>query len=369
MHDETTGARDDVNAGADPPHLADLRELTRQALAAGLDVEQTLAALREFQTFYAAPAAETLTPAPSLTDGILADLDQRRAAYVAGRPFLGYSTGFPMLDDLLGGLESQRLTIFLAQPGAGKTTFSNQLAATVAMAGAPVLYVSFENTPRALTLRQIARLAGKRVTDVERGRIDPAALAPAFRDFNARARTLYYVAGGKTTTVEAIRRHVERLGELHPDAGYPLVIVDYLQRLARTGPIGRSDDARLRVGSVSQELTDLARDTGAHVWAISSTNRQAYSTDKARANLSSAKESGDIEFDADAVIALKKPENAGSLPPHGKTELLLAVVKNRHGRGGDLAASVLQDWDTLAFTEHDAKPGGTSFVNRARGGA
>jgi len=369
MSDDTTGPREDVNTGEEPMHLGDFRELARQAMAERFDRAQLLAALHEFTTFYGTVEPEPLAAAASLTAGILADLDQRREAFLDGRAFLGYTTGFATLDEILGGLETRRLSVFLAQPGQGKTTLSNQLAYTVAAQGAPVLYVTFENTREALILRQIARLAGKNVTAVERGKIDPGALAHAFRTFNDTARTLYYVTGTKATTVETIRRHVERLRELHPDAGYPLVIVDYLQRLARTGPIGKSDDARLRVGSVSQELTDLARDTGAHVWAISSTNRQAYNTDKAKPTLASAKESGDIEFDADAAITLAKPENGSLLAPHGKDELALVIMKNRHGKSG--AVNVLRDWDTLAFVEQATKapgPGG-SWATKAKGGA
>ena len=367
--DNATGPSEDVNMGEEPEHLADLRELTRQAMAARLDVDQTLYALREFATLYSAGEAEPLTPAVNLTAGILADLDQRREAFLEGRKFLGYATGFATLDDLLGGLETQRLTVLLAHPGAGKTTFSNQLAHIVAAQGAPVLYVTFENTREALILRQVARLAGKKITNVERGHLDPGTLTPAFRAFNETAKTLYYVAGTKATTVAVIHGHVEQLRALHPTAGYPLVIVDYLQRLARTGPIGKSDDARLRVGNVSQELTDLARATGAHVWAISSIARDSYKKD-ARANLSSAKESGDIEFDADAVISLNKPEDGALLAPHGTDAFVLSVEKHRHGKSGN-TLNVLRDWDTLEFSEQKTKaPGpGASWANKAKGGA
>jgi replicative DNA helicase len=355
-------------AGEEPAHLADFREFALQVFQARPSGDQLNAALRDFLA-YAAGDDAPLMPAASLTDSILADLDQRRAAHVAGRVILGHATGFATLDDVLGGLEPQRLTVLMAEPGAGKTTFSNQLAYTVAASGAPVLFVSFENTPAALTLRHLARLAGKKVTDVERGKTDPAALAPARRRFDDAAGTLYYLAGTKTTTVATIRGHVERLRAWHPDAGHPLVVIDYLQRLARTGSIGRADDARLRVGSISQELTDLARDTGAHVWAISSVNRGAYGKDKAKPTLASAKESGDIEFDADAALTLAKPENGAILPRVGKDEFALAVVKNRHGKGG--ALTVLRDWDTLEFSEQPTKepgPGG-SWAAKAKGGA
>jgi replicative DNA helicase len=109
---------------------------------------------------------------------------------------------------------------------------------------------------------------------------------------------------------------------------------------------------RGRVGIIAQQLRELANDTGSHVWAISSTNRAAYNTEKAAPTLASARESGDVEFAADHVITLAS----------GKSDTLsmttdpyeLGVVKNRHGETGTVA--IMRERYTLRMVETETRP-------------
>jgi replicative DNA helicase len=303
----------------------------------------------------AAVALQPLTPAASLLGGVLDDVAERyERRQRTGEDAIGHSTGFPTLDRILGGLDRGRMSIMLAAPGAGKTTFSNQLAYTIAGRGAPVVYVSFENSADDLTLKQIARLAGKSASDIRRGKVAPASLQEAYQTFHAGAgQRLYYVTGTKSTTVEGVEAMLTQLRRLYPDT-YPVVVVDFLQRLATSAAVaGRGaglDDMRGRVGLISQQLRTLALDTDAHIWAISSTNRAAYDTERAKPGLASGRESGDIEFAADHVLTLA-PGNSDGISMT-TDPLTLSVVKNRHGETGSVG--IARDRITLRMHESGA---------------
>jgi replicative DNA helicase len=321
----------DVNAGlyseaTDAALLADLIGRTRElADATATD-----------------PAA--IAPAPSQLADVLADIERRRAHYAdTGSSIMGHSTGMAPLDDLLGGLEAGRVTTMLAAPAAGKTTLANQLAWTIASAGVPVLYVSFENETSDLIKKTIARLAGVNPAFIDRGLIDPEQLTDALETFRARGSSLYYLSGTASTTIEAIRAALIAITNRHPGAGHPLVIVDYLQQLARITGTGR-EDIRVRVGMVSRGLTDLAKAYGAHIWAISSMNRESYRNGKSEAGMASGKESGDIEFDAAHVLTLT-PGTEQQAPDANTDALTLKVAKNRYGRTG--AVELHRDKATL----------------------
>ena len=339
--------------------------------AGGRPIAQTLDAVREFERTERARLAqfEPIAPAAYYTADVLADIAARfEHRQETGEDAIGHKTGFPRLDRILGGLDKQRMTVLLAAPGAGKTTLSNQLAAHVAAHGAPVLYVTFENSREDLIGKQIARLAGKSAGDVRRGAIDPAALTQAFATFQAGAgQRLYYIAGDANTTIDTIGAALEQLARNHPDT-YPLLVVDFLQRLATTSnPAAKGsglDDMRGRVGIIAQQLRGLANDSGGHVWAISSTNRAAYDSDKAKPGLASARESGDIEFAADAVLTLA-PTQGESLSLN-TDPFTLAVAKNRHGEGGwvDLA----REKHTMRFAESELR-GTPQYAERARSNA
>lgn len=303
----------------------------------------------------AAAAAEPLMPATSLLGTVFDDIAERyQRRQETGADAIGHSTGFPRLDRILGGLDRGRMSIMLAAPGAGKTTFSNQLAYTIAQSGAPVVYVSFENSADDLTLKQIARLAGKSAGEIRRGRVNPESLREAYQAFSAGAgQRLFYVTGTTGTTLESVEAGLIRLQRAYPDT-YPVVVVDFLQRLAMSASIaGRGaglDDMRGRVGLIAQQLRTLALETGSHIWAISSTNREAYNSDKAKPGLASARESGDVEFAADHVITLA-PGNSDGLSMT-TDPLMLSVVKNRHGETGSVG--ITRDRLTLRMAETES---------------
>jgi replicative DNA helicase len=218
-----------------------------------------------------------------------------------------------------------------------------------------VVYVTFENSPDDLVLKQIARIAGKSGQDIRRGRIDPEALQGAYKTFRRNGgQRLYYVNGTATTTIDQLRGTLDHLQRTYPGT-YPLVIVDFLQRLATTASVTARgaglDDMRGRVGIIAQQLRGLANDTGAHIWAISSTNRAAYDKDKATPGLASARESGDIEFAADHVITLA-PEHNAQLSMTTDA-FVLGVVKNRHGDTGTV--SIAREKQTMRMLPVDAK--------------
>ena len=287
-------------------------------------------------------AAEPLAPAASRLRAVFADIHERYTRREeTGHDAIGHSSGFPRLDRILGGLDRGRMSVLLAAPGAGKTTLSNQLAYTVAASGAPVVYVTFENAPDDLVLKHIARLAGKSASDIRRGLVAPDDLKTAYQTFAAGAgQRLYYVAGTSATTLATLDAAIAQAQRQSPDM-YPVVVVDFLQRLAATSTVvGRGsglDDMRGRVSTIAQGLRDLANNTGSHIWAISSTNRAAYNTATATPTLASARESGDVEFAADHVITLA--------PGKGDTLSMttdpyeLGVVKNRHGETGSVGIS------------------------------
>ncbi len=334
-------------------------ELTALCLDAfqRLQVDEPAAILSDLRTRVrklteAATEPASLDPAPSYLEAVLAGVAQRVAHFEGtGSTIMGHATGLSRLDDLLGGLEPGRVTILQAAPGSGKTTLSNQIAHHIAAhAGAPVLYISYENDPQDLTLKTLCRLAGVSVSQVSKGLIRPEKLGEAARLFQARAGTLYYQAGNGATTTETIRATLRAMVRTHPEAGHPVVVIDYLQQLARAATGGGREDIFAAVSRISGQLSTLANETGAHVWAISSMNRAGYANG-AKAGLASGKGSGDIEFDAAHVLSLNTDDKQ---PPDSNTDSLsLGLVKNRFGPVGGLTLG--RDRTTLRIAEVDTR--------------
>lgn len=307
----------------------DRPEVVAEALAA---FEAAAARARQV----GAPAG-ALVAAADLLAGIVADVQQRAEHRAAtGSDVMGIPTGFPRLDDLLNGLEPG-LLVLAGQPGMGKTTLANLIAANVAERGVPVLYVSYENSRENLILKHLCRLAGVAETDARRGKVDPVLLGVVARTFGERSGCLYYLEASAETTVEGIGALAAQVRRRHR-ADRVLVVVDYLQKMAHTAGY---DELRANVGKIAAQLRDLSRALASPVLALASLNRAGYAGGngdepgtKRRPNMAHLKESGDIEYGADVVLLMSEGDQDG--PPRADARpVVLRVEKNRGGPAGE----------------------------------
>jgi replicative DNA helicase len=127
-----------------------------------------------------------------------------------------------------------------------------------------------------------------------------------------------------------------------------VLVVDYLQRVARaqlSAGRGGARDLREAVTTLTEQLRDLARALNCTVIAIASQNRvSGYGNANA---LTSAKESGDVEYTADVLLSLA--EEKTRVAPLRCEARTLSIVKNRLGPQTAIALDWRADWQQ--FTE------------------
>lgn len=326
-------------------HLADLyqRRLlaeTQERLAAALYSEQPAAELASLLETEAARVqasvreleAGQLLWAADLAPKVLAEAASRiQAREKTGLAITGISTGLKKLDELLNGL-SVGLYILAGAPGAGKTTLALQLAMQAARDGVPVVYVTYENSPTSLVLKVLAAGSGISAGDVERGFADLTRLRRAASDLQPGLARLAVLEGSSRLTMAQVRARALQVLNRHK-VRQCLVVFDYLQRASH----GQGYDLlRHNVSALAGELRDLANRLEGPVLAISSQNRSSgnYGAGGGSASLDSLKESGDLEYSADAVLFLRPSEKRQANPPARAVDLVLA--KNRFGDTGAL---------------------------------
>lgn len=255
--------------------------------------------------------------------------ERRQCREETGHAVTGIPTGLKRLDELLNGLGTG-LLVFAGPPGVGKTTFCLQLAIHAAQADVPVVYVTYENSPANLVQKAICARAGVSTGEIERGFADLAALTRAAGELEAALGRLAIVEGTSQLTVAQVRGRALQARTKHK-AARCLIVFDYLQRAAHAQGY---DQLRHNVSSLSGELRDMANRLDSPVLAISSQNRAAgnYGAGGGSAALDSLKESGDLEYSADAVLFLRPSEKRTATVPARAVDLVLA--KNRFGDTG-----------------------------------
>lgn len=248
---------------------------------------------------------------------------------------VGRSTGFTDLDKLIGGLVPGRLMILGGCTGMGKTQVAGNIAASVARAGGPVLYVSIEMTVDELLGRWVGAEATLSSHHLAHGRIAEKDWPRIGQAVGRLADLPIHVIDATTVTPLSLRASARTLARRC--GGLALVVVDYLQIMSARRD---AQNRHVAVSELAMALKLMAKELPVPVLALSQLKREGIASrrDK-RPVLSDLKESGDVENHADGVIFVHRQDyHDPSTSERGVGELI--VAKNRHGMSGTARVGV-----------------------------
>ena len=234
------------------------------------------------------------------------------------------SSGFPLLDNILGGgFIRGGLYILGARPAMGKSTYAINLADNIK---GNCLYVSLEMTPEQIVSKRISRLTDLSAAKLLSGRVTEDDWTKIAMAFTALSEQGVYINDRYDLTVQKIQLLAQSVPDLRA------VIVDYLGLIQ---PATRSTSSYENITQISRELKRMAISLNAPVICLCQLSRTVESREDKRPRLSDLRDSGAIEQDADAVMFLYRPDYYTGGKTDGQPSLThLEVAKNRHGRTG-----------------------------------
>lgn len=285
----------------------------QQSLDGGVDPQTVrLEALTALQAV-TDTQSDLVTTSDSLTETFEA-LDQ--IARYAPTPWRG-------LNRAIRGWRPGGLYVVGARPGVGKSLVLQATALLLADRG-PVVYESLEMSHAEIMVRMLAQSTGVPQYKLTGLRDDgTSALSPVDREALSGARQqiqrLPILFGQGTRTIMDVREHSRNARARGPLAG---IVVDYLQLMSG---VRRTSDRVQEVSQITRELKLLAMEFDCPVIVASQLNRAGDGSP----TLTSLRESGSIEQDADVVILLEKP--SWEPGPSGDLELDAIIAKNRQG--------------------------------------
>lgn len=237
--------------------------------------------------------------------------------YITAKRPAAISTGFKMLDKVLRGGLREGLICLGGISSLGKTTLALQMMDNIAKQGKDVLIFSLEMGSYELRAKSIAReslslsmqqtgfslnaLTTLEILDREIRSSLPKQnqeiLKDAFSEYKKYGKNVFIHEAVGKFTVNDIKDKVE--DHIRATGNAPVVLVDYLQIL-QPAETGLSDKGKVSYDVLM--LKQLSRDKHIPVVVVSSFNRDSYDKE---ASFSSFKESGEIEYSADVLIALQ----------------------------------------------------------------
>ena len=262
---------------------------------------------------------------PTRLDALIAARVEHYQGLEAGDVSAGISTGFPKLDEALGGgMKPGRMLVLAAHPSVGKSSLAQALASNAAVAGQPVLMLSAEMPDVEVADRAVSNLGGVALGKLSTGKLDQSDWT-AVAEAQHRASNLpLYIDDEGSLTLHSIRAKARLQKQRH---GLAVVVIDYLQLLVGDPSAGTRHHA---IEGLSRGLKALAKELGVTVILLSQLTRRPGDPEP---DLGQLKESQSTGEDADAVLLL----HPWCVEPDSSTRVLLKIVKNRSGRRGRLA--------------------------------
>ena len=255
-----------------------------------------------------------------------------------------YTTGFPRLDEKLGGgFATRHQCGILGPPSSGKSAFVDCVVDSL-QRQLPMLHVSTELPREELFVRYACGKLGVPWRDGLAGRVKRADMVAAVQGLRIKLIGCEDLDRGDPfgSIIQAALDMAQELGVA------PGVAIDYMQLLAR----GSAEKTRFQVGELSMRARILAQTLDAPVLVVYSTNRNNYgdprNTDKLRksnnptAYLTAAKESGDIEFDCASMLYLDVDQLTESQPKPAR----IVIPRCRVGDIGFIGARARLDIGT-----------------------
>jgi len=236
-------------------------------------------------------------------------------------------SGFPTLDrDFMFLKESEgELIIVGGRPSMGKSAFMFQVALQVSQM-CPVHVFSLEMSHESIVRRLLSGMVNRPVSAIQMGLVDRREIERAKEELKAYR---YVIDDTSGLTCAILCDRARARAKSH---GTKLVVVDYLQ-LLRTEK-GHSKDAE--IGEITKELKALAKDLRCPVIVGSQLNRQCEIRGASSGNyapiLSDLRESGNIEQDADIILAVHREYRYTKLR---QDEADILILKNRNGSVGE----------------------------------
>lgn len=242
-------------------------------------------------------------------------------------------TGYPNIDDKIGGLFCGEITTFAARPGHGKTTFGIALANKIALSGKRVVFFSVEMSAQSV----IAKIASSIAKVPYRQILIGYDYTPEeYWDVAAHMEEL----DGRLFVFDSIRSATDMI---QIAIGYraDVVIIDFLQQMEY--PLA---DARISIWRIMNTLKTFAKEYDIPVVLFSQVNREHERRQGNDFEMSDLSESAAIEWFSATIGFLYWPYLKNGIESE-RNILKLIIKKARFGGIGQISLRYVPEYSII----------------------
>lgn len=254
------------------------------------------------------------------------------------------STGFPGLNNAIGGGLEPGLNVLAGRPGMGKTAVALAITQKIGLSGRPVLIFSLEMSGLALAVRKLANHAHIPTKNIRDASLSEREYTAMIESVTVLSAAPIFIDETGSLTIGEIRSRARAFIMKYPNC---VIMVDYLQ-MVEGNPNSGIKDGNKQVSEVSKGLTGLGKQYKVPILALAQLNRTLEQRASKRPVMSDLKESGQIEQDAVTIMFVYRDEFYNpDTADRGITEVIAGKV--REGEPG--VAKLLTDLSMMHYAD------------------
>ena len=254
--------------------------------------------------------------------------DKINTVFEAHGGLTGIPTDFTDLDNLTSGLQPSDLILVAARPSMGKTAFTLNIAANVAIrAKKTVAFFSLEMSKNQLMQRMLCSEASLDSQKARVGELTNEEWNRLIGMGEIIGKAPIYIDDTAGIQINELRSKARRLKSQH---GLDLIIIDYLQLMQGSNTKNSGDNRQAEIAEISRSLKALARELNVPIIALSQLSRGVENRQVKKPMLSDLRESGSLEQDADIVMFLYREDY---YDPQTTNQNITEVIIAKHRNG------------------------------------
>lgn len=217
-----------------------------------------------------------------------------------GIDFIGFRTGIPSLDRLIGGFAPSDFIILAGGTGEGKSTLALNIANSIATGGTPTAFFTLEMQNKQLAYKILSDKTESSIKNLRLGNLSDDKWNKVTIQQHKYADVPLYLNDSSGVTIAELCAIIRALVK---NKGVKIAFIDYLQLIKAGVKVGIREQ---EVNYISKELRALALELDIPIVALSQLSRLEKGTSRLY-QLSDLRESGALEQDATNVIFIYKP--------------------------------------------------------------
>lgn len=242
----------------------------------------------------------------------------------------GISTGYPVLDQLVGGRRPGELTVVFGGTGSGKSTFCNNLCLNWALTGEAVLLGSFENTRKSMMKKFSEMVTGKWYHE----RNDTSGSSMTLDDFERACETMIELPIFMVNVFGAmdIDDFLSCVSYARRRLNARIAILDHLHFMLN---IKRAEDTNITIDRAMRKLKTAAVENYMSIIAVAHPKKS--DNDSGIYTVQDLKGSSTISQEADNIWMAWRDRQLANLDPRvGRAKILSLKCRDETGTEGEV---------------------------------